>query len=92
MGAEDPAVSLLALARAKVKVKGPSCTMRGLLARDPEGVQELLDNTGRNQQDEPRGEGLPYKVAADTLKEAFSLDALDYQIVSRHIRGECSCK
>jgi hypothetical protein len=82
MGAEEPTVSLLELARSKVKKPGGTCTFKTLLP-DPE-IEELLANTGEN------GERLPYKVAADALAQTLGKHVKG-DTVSRHVRGECNC-
>ena len=83
------ASDLLEQARERSKSKFPICIINTLLKSNPE-VQELLDNTGRNEDNEPRGEGFLYSVAAEVINETYGLK-LDYQPVSRHIRGKCGC-
>jgi hypothetical protein len=82
MGAEEPTVSLLELARSKVKKPGGTCTFKHLLP-DAE-IEELLANVGEN------GARLPYKAGADALAQRLGRPVKG-DTVSRHVRGECNC-
>ena len=81
--------SLLERARIKSRGKLPLCSMYDLLKSHP-SIQELLDNTGRDNHNNPRGEGFPYSVTAEVINETYE-SKVDYQVVSRHIRGKCGC-
>jgi hypothetical protein len=93
VAAEEASVSLLELARTKVRRKGPQCSILTLIYSHPDRrneIHELLDNSGKDEDDQPRGDGLPYSVAAETLSTMGSGKVLG-DTVSRHIRGRCGC-
>jgi hypothetical protein len=83
--------SLLDLARSRVRPKTPQCSLWPLLNTElgPQ-IQQLIDNTGKDERGQPRGEGLPFTVSAATISEAAKVK-LDHQVISRHIRRVCNC-
>ena len=94
MAGDATAPSLLSTALLKIKDRGPRCSIKVLLAQHPnDGIAELLDNTGKDKGNQPRGRGLPYSVTAETLSDAYRKGEtpLDGATVSRHILGKCSC-
>jgi hypothetical protein len=90
------APSLLDAALFKIKDKGPQCSIKTLLVQYPDKageIAELLANTGKDKNNQPRGRGLPFSVAAETLSDGFrrGQTPLDGATISRHINGRCSC-